>query len=483
MPESSRKKPPRRPPRAVSIVTFTFDQIKDPSGSRNTFAVRLLQIFAVTVMVFPSDFVLKTIGAGGYVAALVSYVLFLAWMTTTIFGLHNPFKRRSPVRIALCGLWLISLASYAFMNRSMLDYTEQAAGDRWLMQLAGVSGVILVAGECLTSIDDIKKVLRALVWGGAFCGLVAALQFKGGLNLAPYLKDLLPGFSINQAAAGNAVIGSRGAFNRVSGTAIDPIELGVSMAMLLPLAVYLAMHDLRQAKWVRWLPVLLIAIAIPASVSRSAFIAVAVALGVYVLSLRPADRVAGIAAALLGVVAIFMTAHGLIGLLKSYFEAGTGDPSIAHRVNNYSYVESLVRQAPWLGQGGGTYIPDVTHILDNEYLTTAIDLGLLGLIALVFFFLWPAIAAFAARARTTDPELRDLCAALAGGALAATVCSSTFDSLAFPMFVNVQALTVGLIGAVWLLIQGRSEPAEVMDLSGQHRRTVINQRQTAAGHR
>jgi hypothetical protein len=46
-----------------------------------------------------------------------------------------------------------------------------------------------------------------------------------------------------------------------------------------------------------------------------------------------------------------------------------------------------------------------------------------------------------------------LCAALAGATLAAGVCSLTFDSLSFPMFSNVYALVIGLIGACWRIAQ------------------------------
>jgi hypothetical protein len=35
-----------------------------------------------------------------------------------------------------------------------------------------------------------------------------------------------------------------GGLNRVFGTAIDPIEIGVSAGILLALAVYLMMHDI-----------------------------------------------------------------------------------------------------------------------------------------------------------------------------------------------------------------------------------------------
>jgi hypothetical protein len=52
-----------------------------------------------------------------------------------------------------------------------------------------------------------------------------------------------------------------------------------------------------------------------------------------------------------------------------------------------------------------------------------------------------------------------LCAALAGAALAAAVCSLTFDSLSYPMFVGVYALIIGLIGAGWRLALSAEAPA------------------------
>src|SRR5689334_8320034 len=130
------------------------------------------------------------------------------------------------------------------------------------------------------------------------------------------------------------------------------------------------------------------------------------------VAMRPAHRVKALAAMPLAVAAVFLTSHGLIGTLKSFFQAGTSDPSVAHRVNNYPMVEKMVSEAPWFGQGRGTYIAkSAVNILDNQYLSTAIELGLVGVAALLFFFLWPAFAALLARKRTTDPELRDLAAA------------------------------------------------------------------------
>ena len=416
-------------------------------------ALRILQVFSVALMVFPGYYVVTAIGADGSVAALVSYFMFAVWIAGTLFGHHNPFAYRYKIRISLAWMWIVSLASYLLMNRALLTSIQLAAAGRWLMQLSGMSGIVLMAAEGLHSLEDIRRVLRVLIWGGAFCGIAAALQFKARINLAAYLK--LPGFRLNSAISTTAAIVHRGGQSRVPGTATDPIELGVVAGMLLALAVYLMMHDTSQPKWKRTIPVLCIAAAVATSVSRSGVLAAAIGLGVLTISLPPARRLKGLAAVPVALAVAFVGSRGLLGTFRNYFLAGTSDLSIQHRTNNYPYVEQLVRQAPWLGQGGGTYIPATTassvHILDNQYLTTTIELGLLGMAALFFYLSWPAIVALVARHHTADPELRDLCAALAGADLAAMVCTATFDGYSFPMFYNLQPLLAGLTGAAWMI--------------------------------
>jgi O-antigen ligase len=418
-------------------------------------AVLILQVFALTVMVIPSDIVIKPIGAEGYAAGLVGMFAFAAFVAATLLGLHHPLQHRHPVRAALCLLWLSVLVSYILMDRGMRPVAEVLAADRQLMQLAVITGVALVAAECLNSLRDVRRVVRALTWGGAFCGLVAALQFWVSLDITPYLR-LLPGFSLNLDAP---AIVARAAFNRVAGTSITAIELGVVAGMLLPLAVYLALYDTDRSALKRWAPVALIGLAIPTSVSRSAIISVVLAFSVFIVLMPARQRVVALCLAPFAVLGVFMSAHGLIGTLAGFFRAGTSDDSVMARTHDYPEVERLVREAPWFGHGGGTYLPeDLMYILDNQYLKTAIELGLIGVVVLAAYFLVPLISALVARRRSTDPELRMLCGALAGAALAAGVCSVTFDSLAFPMFSNVYALVIGLIGAGWRLAR-RSAPS------------------------
>jgi O-antigen ligase len=149
-----------------------------------------------------------------------------------------------------------------------------------------------------------------------------------------------------------------------------------------------------------------------------------------------------------------MSAHGLIGTLTAFFVAGGSDDSVQARTNDYPMAEALVHQQPWFGRGPGTWLPEnPLDIFDNEYLKTAVELGLVGVVALLALFLLPMIGALTARQRSADPELRLLCAALVGATLAAMACSAMFDSLSFPMFAGVLALVIGLIGAAFRMAE------------------------------
>ncbi len=423
-------------------------------AEKSSSAVRILQVFVIALMVFPGYYVVAAVGADGSVAALISYFMFFVWVAGTLFGHHNPFVLHYKIRISLAWMWIVSLGSYLLINRTLMTSFQLTAADRWLMQLLGMSGIVFMAAEGLRTLEDIRRVLRALTWGGAFCGIVAALQFKANINLVKYLK--LPGFRSNSSISATAEIVQRGAENRVPGTATDPIELGVVAGMLLALAMYLMMHDTSQPKWKRVIPVLCISAAVATSVSRSGLLAIIIGPGVLIISLPATRRLKGLAAIPVALAVAFVGSKGLIGTFRDYLLNVTGDLSIQHRTNNYPYVEQLVRQAPWLGQGGGTYIPSMVssvHILDNQYLTMAIELGLLGMAALFFYLSWPVAVAFSARRHTANSELRDLCAALAGAELVAVICAATFDAFSFPVFFNLQPLVAGLSGAVWMLVQ------------------------------
>jgi O-antigen ligase len=443
-------------------------------------AVRILQVFCTAVMFAPAYYVIRPIGGVGFLAGLVGMSAFVAWGISVLFGVHDGSRNRHPVRGVLFALWLVTLVSYVLIDRLLTSATSLLSADRYLMEMVLITGVALVAGECLRSLVEVKRVLRVLMVGASFCAFVACLQFWIALDLTKYVHYLLPGFTLDIGVNAEA----RGGFHRVPGTASDPIELGVVCGMLLPLAVYMALYDRDRPAWKRWAPVCLLLAALPTTVSRSAILAVASSMGLLVVMMPVRQRLATLACVPVVLAGVFFGAHGLIGTLVRFFGAGTADASVAHRTNNYPYVEHLVSQKPLFGFGGGTFIPSQpdassVHILDNQYLHTAIELGLIGVVVLALFLIVPCLAAIAARKQTRDPELRLLLAALAGAGLAAAVTSAAFDSLSFPMFYCVYALVFGLVGTAVRLARSESQPPPVSEAGPPPREPERSSRLTA----
>jgi O-antigen ligase len=340
---------------------------------------------------------------------------------------------------------------------------QHSGADRWLLFLAGMTGTALLAAEGLPRLADVVRVVRALVWGGAACGAIASVQFWSGRDFAALIGQSLPGFTYNGAISG---IQQRGGLNRVPGTMLHPIELGTVACMLLPLAVVLLVSDGGRPLWRRLVPLVLIAGCIPVSVSRSAILAAAVTVVVFVGQLGAVRRAVAVVVLPFALSGIFLSAPGVISTLGSYVANSQADTSVTARTDDYTLVESLVRHDPWLGQGGGTYLPDnPLEILDNAYLTWVVEFGLLGLALLVVFYIvLPVITGVVIRRRAAaaaagsslpaaDLDRAGLLGAAISAALAgAAVSSATFDSLAFPTFACLQALLIGLLGALWQLV-------------------------------
>lgn len=416
--------------------------------------VRTLQVFCAALFVLPSFTVFKPIGAAAFPAGLVALGAMGLWGVWTILGMHDPLGVRTPVRAAFGIIWVVSLLAYLSLQFRGRSAEEVLGGDRWLLYLAGITGVALVASECLQSLDQLKIVLRTLTGAASFCAVVAVIQYFFFYDLTPVLGRVLPGFTFAEGLGG---IQFRAGLNRVPGTTLHPIELGTTAAMMLPIATYMAMYDTAVSWRRRLLPAVIIGACIPLSVSRSAVLALVASMVVFVVGLPPKQRVVGLAMMPVAVGMVFLTLRGTISTLVGYFSFVGQDPSVSTRTDDYGLVEDLVRQRPWFGQGGGTYQPtDLLTILDNQYLKWAIEFGMIGVVGLVLFFSIPAATAFMARKRGAPPELKVLNGALGAAIVSAAVSSATFDAFSFPVFSGVLALFIGLVGTCWRLAEVRS---------------------------
>jgi len=414
----------------------------------------LLKMAAFGIFFFPSNMVLKPLGAVGTLPLMIAMLLLVVWLCSVLFGLTNPLDIRHPGRMGLVLLWVGTSASYAAMYSGYTGGSEspaRAAADRWLILLLASAGIILVTAEAVRTLNAAMALTRALLAGAAFCCCVAAVQFFFLVDPMQLLQMAMPGFTNN---GGNTTFQIRGSLMRVSGSTFHSIEMAVICAMLLPLSIWRSIYDTKGRKWVHWTITALLVFAIASTVSRSGVLGLLAGMAVFLPFLpRIARRWAFIAAPVVLAI-LFLGVPGLVGTLASSLTAGDSDPSITTRTNNYPRVTAMVEEHPFFGLGPGNYMPtNAIHILDNQYLNAAVTIGLVGLVGMVAYLTFPGLSALLAARASRIPALRCLSGAVAAAGTVAAICSLTFDSMSFPVFALAYPFIVGLSGGVWNMVR------------------------------
>jgi O-antigen ligase len=267
-------------------------------------------------------------------------------------------------------------------------------------------------------------------------------QFATGLDATRYIK--VPGLSALTTATD---LLSRGSFNRPSATASHPLEFATVLIMALPLALNQARFAPPGERGRRWLQVALIGFTAPMTVSRSAILGLIV-VGLVLLPTWPRrDRRIAYVAIILASVMMWLTVHGLVGTMKDLFLNVGSDSSSTSRSNALAAAGTYVSHNPWFGRGLGTFLPQTYFYIDDQYLTSLIETGIVGMVALLAVFITGVYNARSGRRVTVDLANRDLGQCLAAGVAASAVAFFTYDALSFSMASGLTFLLAGCCGA------------------------------------
>jgi hypothetical protein len=426
-----------------------------PGGWRAlTTPVRIIQLYVVLLVLIPPTEIIEPLGAAGTPATVLGLVALLHWAVAAITPGEGLARTVVPVRVVLGLLVATFMVRYAVMHVGYAPAEAVSGSDVYLLRIFSWAGVALLAAEGLHDRAEIKRVLRTLVAVVAVMAVIGFLQFRAGIDLTTYLRQI-PGLHEN---ADLVTIQARGAFRRPSGTATHPIEFGCVIAMVLSFALHLARFDITRTRARRWLPVAMISIGIPVAVSRSAILGAVVAGVVIFLGLEPRLRPKALMSVAVFLTLIYATTPGLLGTLRGFF-LSTGSDS---RKDDYGPAFALIRKAVWFGHGPGSFInnSDLGNVLDNQYLGSLIEVGLIGLVVLLVYLLAAAFLGRGARHRSSDPATRDLGQALAAASISGAVTSYTFDSLSFRMFAGIIPLCLGIAGALWVMTRANDRSGE-----------------------
>lgn len=419
-------------------------------------AVGLITAYVILLFAVPSQLVVGAVGAAGTPANAVGMLALMWWGTARLVPDLGVARGLQPLRIALLILWTSALASYAAGGLTPMHPLQVNAADRAILSMLCWSGVVLLIADGACCRARLDVLVRRMVVVLAAFSAAGIYQYFTGVNIAELVR--IPGLVANQALEGAQM---RFAVRRVSSTAIHPIEFGVVLATVLPLAVHDALHGGARRFLPRWAPMGLIALGAVLSVSRSAIVGIVVgSLALYPTLSRQQRRLA-IVLAPLAAVAVQAVAPGVLGTIRFFFANLLDDPSVTSRTDDYSFARDLFSGAPWLGRGMGTFLPELyvlpggrgggSLILDNQYLHSVLQVGAVGVAALLLFFSIAAFSARGARRRTSNPAGGSLGQALFAAILVPMVTFATFDALSFSMAAGITFLIAGCSGAAWRL--------------------------------
>ncbi|PZF79915.1 O-antigen ligase family protein [Jiangella anatolica] len=425
------------------MTTSVVADEAEPATAERARPPYLVAVLVFLILVMPSMLVFRPLGSSATPATLAGMGLFVLWCAWRAVGEPRLPSRSTPMHWALLAFAAAILLSYAIMHTQAERLPlEIRSADRGLMLLAGWCGIALYCADRLRTWRDVTFVARAVVMAGAGVAFIGLMQYFAGFDLSQFLQ--LPGLDTRSDLG---YIGDRSGLRRVAGPMIHPIEYGVCLAAVFPLALVMAMSRRRKLDW---LLLGLIVFALPTAISRSTMVAIAVGALIIGMSWSWRRRLIALAATPFILLGLRLVLPGALGTIMALFENIGNDPSISGRTEDYAAADKFITESPWFGRGFATFTPELYRLLDNQYLGMLIEVGFVGLIALVALLVTALFLARGAALRcgATTPE-GQLSIGLSAGVAVFAVSFGTFDGLGFAAAANALFLFIGLSAAVW----------------------------------
>jgi polysaccharide biosynthesis protein PslJ len=304
----------------------------------------------------------------------------------------------------------------------------------------------------------IENATKFLVVGTATVSLFAIIEQRTQFNVFDHVGQVLPFLQFN-----GAVEAERFGLIRAVGSSSHPIELGVVLAMMLPLGLALGFGCGR--RW--WIPTGVLAVGVMAAASRTPILALTAA-GLVLLWLRPSEVKRLLPLAIPLIIVVKLALPGSIATLKeAFFPQGglvaeqsfysqNGDPMLTGgRVRQLGPMLDEASRRPVLGQGFATRQTGIANplrnapILDDQWLGLLLELGIVGVVGWAALF-FGSVRRLGRAARTRAGPDGWLAAGLAAGIVAFGVAMFTFDAFSFIQSTFMLWILISLSGSLLL---------------------------------
>lgn len=405
-----------------------------------------INLLILALFLFPAALIIPELSTNGRPALILGLLLTIVWTVTKLhpqLAMRGPQPLRWAVSVWMGGL----LIAYAAGQARGLTLTEANGTDRALLYYLVFCGIALACADGILSRKRLDDVVRTLVWAATAMAVIGLVQAFVNFDFTQYIT--LPGFVLHYDTIG---LEQRAGFSRVASTTSHYIEFSAVMAVMLPFAIHMARFAaVPLTRQLALVSSVLIAAAIPLTLSRTGMLAVLVMCVTMLPAWSWRTRFNILAAGMTVLAFMMVTRPGFVGTLVSLFTDLGSDNSIQGRTNDYDAVWEYFRQRPWVGRGPGTFGGEDYIILDNQWLSTLVETGIIGVVALMAVYgigLWLAVTSLR---RSTVAADRHLAACLTTAMVIAVISSGTFDAFAFTTFTTTIAICLGLAGAMWRL--------------------------------
>lgn len=418
-------------------------------------AVGWLTIYLALLFCIPSRLVFGPLASAGAPSMIFGLGSLALWAFLVIGAPRGSMGEAQPLRIALGVLLVCVGVSYVLAMTRPMPSDEISPADVALLALASWCGTMLLTHDRVTNRDR----LDTLVWRVAVCGgLIAALGLIQVITRQVWVDQIaIPGLSSSPAYG----LVERGGYPRPAGTAIHPIEYGVILAMLLPIALHVGFHHTHRHAIVRWLPAAALALVIPLTSSRSAYLGVTIALVICFIGWTRTQRALLAGIGVVGVLAMIVIAPNFVNSVTGMFTGASEDPSVTSRTDSFGLAFQFIQANPLFGRGLGTFLPKY-RILDNQYLLLLVTIGIVGTLAFLMLGVTTVVTMLRTRSQLRDDASRDLAMAIAASVAAGFTCLFMFDAFSFPQTMGTLFLLIGIGGALRRIERSKADLASLL---------------------
>ncbi|CAN5118004.1 hypothetical protein BH09ACT2_BH09ACT2_09220 [soil metagenome] len=409
-------------------------------------SVTFLTGYLVILYAIPSNRSIHALGSAGSVAVVWGLAGVLVWgLFRMLRSSRSVRAERSPLRLAVFIFLLACLGSYVAAMTRALPGTEVSTADTGMIRLVAWAGILLIASDGIPDMRRFMILLHRSVIAGTVLAVLGITQFITKLSIVDLIP--IPGLTVGSSYS---TLETRGGILRPSGTSNHPLEFGLILAMVFPVALTLALQEKKTAPVLRWLPPVLIVFALLVSGSRSSIIGLIAGAIVLIPTWSRSVRW-GFAISTVAMVGVaYAVSPRAITTLRYLFVSIANDPSAASRAQSQGIVVDFFRRNPAFGRGFGTFLPEY-RILDNQYFLLLIEVGLVGTLLFASMLLTAALSAGMATRRYADPVHQNVGFALVGSVVAGGILLALFDGLSFPQAAGTLFFFVGMCGAYWRL--------------------------------